>query len=105
MEASHREMFDAERHLAVWRSVNDIQAQASHERFAAIMKMIGEEIAGLDQFFDPPSDASLDDESRQASLVETSTGYDNDIGNWIRRTDWPARVFDIGRRRHRLPSI
>jgi ubiquinone/menaquinone biosynthesis C-methylase UbiE len=53
MEAPHREMFDAERYLGVWRSVNDIQAQAGAGRFAAIMEMIAEEIAGLDQISIP----------------------------------------------------
>jgi len=48
IEAPHQELFDAERYLGVWRSVNDIQSQAGPERFAAIMDMIKNKIAGLE---------------------------------------------------------
>jgi ubiquinone/menaquinone biosynthesis C-methylase UbiE len=53
LEAPHVEIFTAQRYLAVWRSVNDIQAQAGPERFAAIMSMISHEVAGLDEIVMP----------------------------------------------------
>jgi ubiquinone/menaquinone biosynthesis C-methylase UbiE len=47
MEAQHEVVMDVQRFLGAWRSVNDIQAQAGPQRFAAIMKMIEGEVAGL----------------------------------------------------------
>jgi ubiquinone/menaquinone biosynthesis C-methylase UbiE len=53
IEAPHPEPFTAERYLGVWRSVNDIRAQAGPERFAAVMEMIAAEIAGLERISIP----------------------------------------------------
>jgi ubiquinone/menaquinone biosynthesis C-methylase UbiE len=52
VEAPHAEIFTVDRYLGVWRSVNDIQAQAG-ERFVQIMEMIAKEIAGLEKIVIP----------------------------------------------------
>jgi SAM-dependent methyltransferase len=53
VEAPHVEIFTTERYLGIWRSVNDIQAQAGPQRFAAIMDMISDEVACLDEIIIP----------------------------------------------------
>lgn len=49
MEAAHTEVMTRERYLGVWRSVNDIQAQAGPERFAEIMKVIERETERMER--------------------------------------------------------
>jgi ubiquinone/menaquinone biosynthesis C-methylase UbiE len=53
VEAPHVERFTPERYLGIWRSVNDIQAQAGPDRFTAIMDMIAHEVADLDEVLIP----------------------------------------------------
>lgn len=48
VEAPHEEHMTRERYMNVWRSVNDIQAQAGEKKFQEILAMIGGEIAHLD---------------------------------------------------------
>ena len=52
-EASHVVEMSRERYLGVWRSVNDIQAQAGPTVFAAIMKAIEREVEGLPRIRSP----------------------------------------------------
>jgi ubiquinone/menaquinone biosynthesis C-methylase UbiE len=47
MEAAHDLEMTPDRYLGVWRSVNDIQAQAGAEGFEKIMQMIEKEISGM----------------------------------------------------------
>jgi SAM-dependent methyltransferase len=49
MEAAHTEVMSRERYLGVWRSVNDIQAQAGPERFAEIMRAIERETQAMER--------------------------------------------------------
>jgi ubiquinone/menaquinone biosynthesis C-methylase UbiE len=53
VEAPHVEYMSKERYMGVWRSVNDIQAQAGPERFRRILQAIEMEIRDLDQVVVP----------------------------------------------------
>ena len=47
MECDYVEMMDKERYMGVWRSVNDIQAQAGKERWEEILNMINNKIKDM----------------------------------------------------------
>lgn len=47
MEASHEEIMSKDRYMAIWHSVNDIQAQAGPERWPQVLTAIEEEIASM----------------------------------------------------------
>lgn len=49
IEAEHEVIMSKERYLGVWRSVNDIQAQAGPERFQLILDFIAEAIQSQEQ--------------------------------------------------------
>ena len=53
MEARHEIVMTRERYLGVWRSVNDIQAQAGPKRFSEILDAIRETIAPLPEIVVP----------------------------------------------------
>ncbi|MBI2339379.1 MAG: class I SAM-dependent methyltransferase [Deltaproteobacteria bacterium] len=53
MEAPHEETMDRQRYLGVWRSVNDLQAQAGELKFQEILDRIESEISGLDRIVVP----------------------------------------------------
>lgn len=48
IEAGHREWMTPQRYMGVWRSVNDIQAQAGEEKWQEILGWIESEIHGLE---------------------------------------------------------
>ena len=48
IEAEHEEIMTKERYINIWRSVNDIQAQAGPERFALILDNIDKMLTGMD---------------------------------------------------------
>lgn len=47
MECDYTELWDKERYLGAWHSVNDIQAQAGKDRWEKIIKMIEDKISHL----------------------------------------------------------
>jgi ubiquinone/menaquinone biosynthesis C-methylase UbiE len=53
MEARHSVSMTPERYVGVWRSVNDIQAQAGPERFARILEAIEKKVSGLQEIVVP----------------------------------------------------
>ena len=53
LEAQHEAHMSRERYLGAWRSVNDIQAQAGPDRFNAVLRMIEEQISGLEEIIVP----------------------------------------------------
>lgn len=53
IEAEHEVIMSKDRYLGVWKSVNDIQAQAGPERFQKILAEIEREITDLDSIVIP----------------------------------------------------
>ncbi|MEQ1843404.1 MAG: class I SAM-dependent methyltransferase, partial [Verrucomicrobiales bacterium] len=53
MEARHEVVMSRDRYIGVWRSVNDIQAQAGAQRFAALIDAIREIVASLPEIVVP----------------------------------------------------
>ena len=53
MEARHSVSMTPERYLGVWRSVNDIQAQAGPERWTKILEGIEKKVSGLNEITVP----------------------------------------------------
>jgi len=49
IEAPHEERMTPPRYMGVWHSVNDIQVQAGPERWRAILAMIEDRIAGMNE--------------------------------------------------------
>jgi hypothetical protein len=48
VEAPHTEVMSRARHLAAWRSVNDVRAQAGEDVWARIVEAIEAETADVD---------------------------------------------------------
>lgn len=48
METNYNEVMSIERYMGVWKSVNDIRAQAGEEKFTEILNLIEEKIKHLD---------------------------------------------------------
>lgn len=53
IETGYSEIMTKRRYTDVWRSVNDIQAQAGPERFERIMLMIEQTVSGMDEVVVP----------------------------------------------------
>jgi len=53
IETDYNEIMTKERYINVWRSVNDIQAQAGKERFEQILNMIEDKISGFEEIVVP----------------------------------------------------
>ncbi|MDR2097143.1 MAG: class I SAM-dependent methyltransferase [Spirochaetaceae bacterium] len=53
IETDYTEIMTKPRYMNVWRSVNDIQAQAGPERFEKILRMIEDAIEGMDEIAVP----------------------------------------------------
>lgn len=53
MEVNHIEIMNKERYLNIWKSVNDIRAQAGEEKFTLILQAIEQKIAHLENIITP----------------------------------------------------
>lgn len=53
VESPHEVVMEKERYIGVWKSVNDIQAQAGEAKFQEILDMISLEVSGLDKIVVP----------------------------------------------------